>query len=76
MLAFLVAVGGDIRGIKIGIVNDENMFNSCQGYNRNLTALPYNYTDCDFDNLSCRFLDDIEDPMMSKVRGIPDHSLN
>lgn len=67
MLAFLSAVGGDIKNIGIGVVNEENFADSCNHYSRQNTAIPFNYVDCNFTELSCRFLEDAEDPMIKRV---------
>lgn len=68
MLAFLVAVGGDVRGIKLAVVNSENYMLNCNNYTgTNGTAIPYDYTSCHFMELGCRFLDQIEDPMIHKI---------
>ncbi|XP_074031882.1 uncharacterized protein [Leptinotarsa decemlineata] len=64
---FLGAVGGDIKGINLGIVNDETMSVSCPGFAFNGTAIPYDYGSCHFSNLSCRFLSYLDHPMIHKV---------
>ncbi|XP_022905337.1 ABC transporter G family member 20-like [Onthophagus taurus] len=67
MLAFLNAIGGDIKSIGIGVVNSEHMMDTCNRYLRQNTAIPHGFVDCDFHQLSCRFLEDMEDPMIKKV---------
>ncbi|CAG9856409.1 unnamed protein product [Phyllotreta striolata] len=61
--AFLSSVGGDVRNIPIGIINSEST--NCSNYT-NTTAVPYDYFYCHFQNLSCRFLSYIDDPMIEK----------
>ena len=65
---FLYAIGGEIRDLKLGIVNDETSILSCEDYDRNLTAIPdVEAFTCNFTNLSCRFLEYLEHPMIDKV---------
>ncbi|KRT81367.1 hypothetical protein AMK59_5794, partial [Oryctes borbonicus] len=67
MLAFLSAVGGDIKNIGVGIVNEEYSLETCKHYAREHTAAPFGFVDCNFTKLSCRFLEDVEDSMIDKV---------
>ncbi|XP_076266304.1 ABC transporter G family member 23-like isoform X2 [Rhynchophorus ferrugineus] len=60
-------VGGDVRDLKLGIVNDETMTTSCPDFNINGSAEPYGYGECHFYNLSCRFLDYLDHPMINKI---------
>ncbi|KAK9730736.1 ABC transporter [Popillia japonica] len=67
MLAFLSAIGGDVKNIGLGIVNDEYPLSACNHYNRMNTAIPYSIAECNFTELSCRFLEDVRDPMIHEV---------
>lgn len=68
ILCFLYAVGGDIRGIKLAVVNDETMNNACNRTTFNGTAIPYDFSSCHFMDMSCRFLKHLDDhPMMKLV---------
>ncbi|KAG5872759.1 hypothetical protein JTB14_030154 [Gonioctena quinquepunctata] len=65
---FMSAVGGDIKDIKLGIVNDETMTATCPEFDFNGTAVAYDYGSCHFSNLSCRFLTYLDNPMIDKVQ--------
>lgn len=67
MLCFLTAIGGDIHNIKLAVVNNENSLNSCHNYIRQDTAIPYGFVDCNFTEISCRFLEDAKDPMITQA---------
>ncbi|RZC34174.1 ABC transporter G family member, partial [Asbolus verrucosus] len=67
-VAFLLAVGRDVVDIPLAIVNHESMSTLCPNFTATNTAIPYDYSSCHFDNLSCRFLTYIEDPMIYKVK--------
>jgi ABC-type multidrug transport system permease subunit len=67
-VAFLFAVGPDVRGIQLAIVNEESMLTSCPNFTALNTAIPYDYSSCHLSNISCRFLTYIEDPMIKKVK--------
>ncbi|CAG9862958.1 unnamed protein product [Phyllotreta striolata] len=66
---FMSAVGGDIKSIPLGIVNDEATIVSCKDFSWNGTAIPSTteYGECHFRNLSCRFLTHLDHPMIDKV---------
>lgn len=66
-LCFLYAIGGDIRGIKLAVVNQETMYASCNITDYNGTAVPYSFSSCNFTNMSCRVLKSLEDPMIDLV---------
>lgn len=67
-LCFLNGVGGDVKDLKLGIVNDESMTTRCPGFIFNGTTEPYNFGDCHFYNATCRFLEYLEHPMINKVK--------
>ncbi|CAG9819085.1 unnamed protein product [Phaedon cochleariae] len=64
---FMSTVGGNIRDIKLGIVNDESMTTACPNFSPNGTAVPYDFSSCHFYNMSCRFLTYLDHPMIHKV---------
>lgn len=64
------AVGGDIKDIPLGIVNDESMVTSCPNFDNNGTLIPYSFSSCHFRNMSCRFLKQLDHPMITKVSQI------
>lgn len=63
ILAFLMAVGSDPKDIKLAIINDEARMQQCSNYSIEGTAVPYSFSNCNFTNLACRFIDEIENPM-------------
>ncbi|CAH1102722.1 unnamed protein product [Psylliodes chrysocephalus] len=63
--AFLSSVGGDVRNIPVGIINNE--IRDCSNFTSNGTAIPYDYFYCHFHNMSCRFLSYVDDPMIQKM---------
>lgn len=65
MTLFFVAIGADVKDIKFAIVNDENTNEACSKINANNTVI-FNDDTCDFNSLSCRFLDELNDPMIDK----------
>lgn len=72
ILCFLYAVGGDIRGIKVAVVNDETMNNACNRTDFTGTAVPYDFSSCHFMDMGCRFLKHLDDhPMMTLVSNEP-----
>lgn len=72
ILCFLYAVGGDIRGIKLAVVNDETMNNACNRTDFRGTAIPYDFSSCHFMDMGCRFLKHLDDhPMMTLVSTAP-----
>ncbi|XP_066145077.1 ABC transporter G family member 23-like [Euwallacea fornicatus] len=66
-LCFLYGVGGDVKGLKLGIVSDETNAVRCANFDFNATTEIYNFGDCHFYNTSCRFLEYLEHPMIHKV---------
>ncbi|XP_030754576.1 ABC transporter G family member 23-like [Sitophilus oryzae] len=60
-------VGGDPKDLKLAIVNDETMTTLCKDFTTNGSAIPYGYSECHFHNLSCRFLQYLEHPMIHKI---------
>ncbi|KAJ8945137.1 hypothetical protein NQ318_001602 [Aromia moschata] len=64
---FVTCVGGDITNIPLAIVNDETMTASCVNFSPLGTAVPTNTSDCHFHNISCRFLETLNHPMIDKV---------
>ncbi|XP_056637728.1 uncharacterized protein LOC130445863 [Diorhabda sublineata] len=64
---FMSAVGGDIKSIPIGVVNDETMTISCPDFSINGSATPTDDGSCHFSNMSCRFLTYLDHPMIRKV---------
>ncbi|KAI2474061.1 ABC transporter G family member 23-like [Diabrotica virgifera virgifera] len=64
---FMGAVGGDIRSIPLGIVNDEAMSVTCPGFSFNGTATATDDRACQLRNISCRFLSYLDHPMIEKV---------
>lgn len=71
ILAFLMAVGSDPKDIKLAIINDEARMQQCSNYSIEGTAVPYSFSNCNFTNLACRFIDEIENPMFEFVRTFP-----
>ncbi|XP_044753149.1 ABC transporter G family member 20-like [Coccinella septempunctata] len=67
ILAFMLGIGREIRGIPIAIVNDENKNKLCDGFSVNGSAIPYGYINCHFHNLSCRFISFLDDPMLDMI---------
>lgn len=68
LLSIFIAIGPTVQDIKVGIVNDENIYNLCNNYNISQTVIPTtDETDCGFTALSCRFIDELEDPMIDKI---------
>lgn len=76
ILCFLYAVGGDIRGIKLAVVNDETMTYACNRSDFTGTAIPYSFSSCHFTEMGCRFLKHLDDhPMMTLVSRNESHFL-
>lgn len=67
MVAFFYTVGGLPKKLPLAFVNDEN--GTCAGYDGTRTY--FNDSDCEFGLMSCRFLTEVEDPMIQKVRWRP-----
>lgn len=68
LLAFHYSFGHDPKGLLIGVINHES--NNCDfGKNRgSVTYVPNDFGNtCDFVDLSCRFLHDINDTTAKKV---------
>ncbi|CAG9760962.1 unnamed protein product [Ceutorhynchus assimilis] len=66
-LCFLHGVGGEVKDLKLGIVNDETMTTRCSNFVFNGTTEIHDF-DCNFYNMSCRFLEYLEHPMIAKVK--------
>jgi hypothetical protein len=67
ILCIYGALGGDPKGLKIGIVNDElSNYKDCinQSY---VTAFPQN-AECHMNKISCRFLHHLNDSVAIKVK--------
>ncbi|CAG9766095.1 unnamed protein product [Ceutorhynchus assimilis] len=69
-LFFVYCIGGDIKRIPIGTVNAEVPGDGCKYYNKNMSAIiPDKDTyKCTFQNLSCRFLEYLDHPMVKQIR--------
>lgn len=67
-MAFALSVGTDIKGISIGVINDENVNNICNNISDIKTAIPYSFSSCNLTAISCRFVKELDDPMLNKVR--------
>lgn len=69
MLCFFIfhySVGRDPIGLKIGIVNDEINYNDC--FNKSLiTTLSFQNKSCEFNKISCRFINQFNDSIAQKV---------
>jgi len=63
--AFLLAIGGDPKDLKIGVVNDEA--GNCDDGN-NFGNVWNDKIICHFGNLSCRFLNNIDNSIMIQVQ--------
>lgn len=73
ILCFLYAVGGDIRDIKLAVVNDETMNYACNRTNFTGTATPYSFSSCHFTDMSCRFLKHLDEHPMMKLVSMKRH---
>jgi len=62
---FIVAIGQDPKGLKIGIVNDEA--GNCD-YGNNFGNVWNDEITCHFSNLSCRFLHSFNDSIATQVQ--------
>lgn len=67
MLAFFLAVGNNVVDIKIAVINGEDILGECANYSYNESAIPYGESECSFNQLGCRFLEILQDPMMDLV---------
>lgn len=66
ILFFYLAIGGNPKGLKLAIVDDEIAnFKFCQNSSL-ITTFAHNYT-CDLHKISCRFLDGIPDEFYDKI---------
>lgn len=66
ILCIYAALGGDPKGLKIGVVNEELLdYKDCanQSY---VTAFPQN-AECYLHKVSCRYLDHLNDSVVIKV---------
>ncbi|KAI7815043.1 ABC subfamily G member 21 [Rhyzopertha dominica] len=64
---FLYAIGGDIRNIKLAVVNEETMYKECNITDFNHTAVPYSFSSCNFTDMSCRALKSLDNHMVEMV---------
>ncbi|GLV42002.1 uncharacterized protein CBL_05040 [Carabus blaptoides fortunei] len=62
---FFLAVGGDPIDLPVAFVNDEN--GTCAGFKMENSLTFLNETDCEFRQMSCRYIQEVEDPMIRKV---------
>lgn len=66
--AFFIGVGGEPKGLKIGIVNDEA--GNCD-YGNDIGNIWYNEVndipECNWSNLSCRFIHNYKDTILEQV---------
>lgn len=76
LCSFYLAVGGQPRGLKLGVVNEElGNFSSCDEMKTSLgshyggqkTELSDGLGYCVLEGLSCKFLDKIQDDLVIKV---------
>ncbi|XP_050309611.1 ABC transporter G family member 23-like [Anthonomus grandis grandis] len=66
---FVYCIGGQLRDLKLGIINYEVPWDGCHMYDKRLSAIPNSETyDCTFRNLSCRFIEYLDDPMIDIMR--------
>lgn len=65
ILAFFIAIGTDIKDIKIALVNEEYP-HGCTKFMYNESAIPSDDT-CDLTGASCRFIEILNDPMFDLV---------
>lgn len=66
MTVFFLAVGGDPKGLSVAFVNKEN--GSCENFDSENYVYFTNESECEYRNLGCKFLEQVEDPMIKKVR--------
>lgn len=63
---FYLTVGGDPKGLVLGIVSDELIsFSECTNTSL-LTAVASEFT-CDLQKISCRFIEELDDSIAIKV---------
>lgn len=68
IMSFYLAIGLDLKDLKIGVVNEETRFNSCAAFNDDSNVISYyNFSSCEMTGLSCKFLRQIEGPLMKQV---------
>lgn len=68
MVVFFLAIGADVHSIPLAFVNAEN--GSCPNFDITKSLVFNNDTDaddCEFTQMSCRFIEEVEDPMIDKV---------
>lgn len=65
VLFFYMAIGGYPIGLKLGVVNEEASFADCQ--NTSLITTFVHDDTCDYNKISCRFLNEINDTIAIKV---------
>lgn len=66
-ICFFIAIGGDIRGIPLAVVNDESMNSICPNFTLNKTITLDSEQSCHFKDMSCRFLKYLDHPMIETV---------
>lgn len=65
VLFFYLAIGGYPIGLKLGVVNEEASFSDC--HNSSLITTFVHDGTCDYNKVSCRFLNEINDSVAIKV---------
>lgn len=68
MVVFFLAIGADVHSIPLAFVNAEN--GSCPNFDITKSLVFNNDTDaddCEFTQMSCRFIEEVEDPMIDKI---------
>lgn len=66
LVCFYVAVGGNPKGLRLGVVNEE-VGNYRECYNDSLVTTFVHDSTCDIHKVSCRFLDQLNDSVAIKV---------
>lgn len=66
VVCFYAALGGDPKGLKLGIVSDElNSYEDC--FNDSLITAFAHDIECDLHKISCRFITELHDDVAIKV---------
>lgn len=68
MTVFFLAIGANVHDIPLAFVNEEN--GTCMNFDITKTLIFNNDTDiddCEFQQMSCRFIHEVDDPMIKKV---------
>ncbi|CAG9819084.1 unnamed protein product [Phaedon cochleariae] len=63
---FMNSMGREVIDIPLGIVNDETKTSECFNHSSGSIIPRGNFTECHLSNMSCRFLDYLEDRMIRK----------